>query len=249
MVQDKRNGRIFLAVDMQLDAAGLWKFKHNSGDVTTVNKAGETVMKLYHDTKDSGWTMNDQGDVFNEKGNKTQYHVIIQGDPAQNFRNLGDIYDGNTKVGNIYLRKTKPPFNVADTGYIWLTHSDDNGKTWSSPVNISNQFKEDWMKFIGVGPGVGIQTKNGNLVIPIYFLNKQNAEMPAVIISSDGGKTWTRSKSPQNAGTFEANTERINSTDRGYTPMIESQLVELDNGDLKLFTRNSKIKRRKINIY
>ncbi|MEB4494418.1 exo-alpha-sialidase [Pasteurella multocida] len=118
---------------------------------------------------------------------------------------------------------------------MWLTYSDDNGKTWVNPIDITSQVKKDWMRFFGTGPGVGIQTKNGNLVLPVYYSNLSGMESAALIISQDGGKSWELGKSP--------NDTRLNGYDSRTSPsntnrLTEAQLVELDNGDIKLFMRN-----------
>lgn len=89
--------------------------------------------------------------------------------------------------------------------------------------------------FFGTGPGVGIQTKNGNLVLPVYYSNLSGMESAALIISQDGGKSWELGKSP--------NDTRLNGYDSRTSPsntnrLTEAQLVELDNGDIKLFMRN-----------
>ncbi|HDR1069702.1 TPA: exo-alpha-sialidase, partial [Pasteurella multocida] len=127
------------------------------------------------------------------------------------------------------------PFVAPNTAYIWLTYSDDNGKTWVNPIDITSQVKKDWMRFFGTGPGVGIQTKNGNLVLPVYYSNLSGMESAALIISQDGGKSWELGKSP--------NDTRLNGYDSRTSPsntnrLTEAQLVELDNGDIKLFMRN-----------
>lgn len=104
---------------------------------------------------------------------------------------MGDIYnERNEKVGNIYLKDRNTPFLAINTAYVWLIHSDDNGKTWSNPIDLSAQVKKDWMKFFGTGPGVGIQTKNGSLLFPIYYTNQHGKQSSALVISKDGGKTW-----------------------------------------------------------
>ncbi|HDR1886246.1 TPA: exo-alpha-sialidase, partial [Pasteurella multocida] len=147
-------------------------------------------------------------------------------------------------LGNIYLKKegknAKVPFTAPHISYFWLTHSDDNGKTWSQPIDLTAQVKKDWMRFFGTGPGVGIQTQNGNLLFPIYYINRQGKQSAALIISRDGGNTWDLGQSPNDnrPDLYGQNSETLSRSNAGYE-LTESQLVELDNGDLKLFMRNT----------
>ena len=79
-------------------------------------------------------------------------------------------------------------------------HSDDDGRSWSKPVEISQVFEKyrpqfDW-KIIATGPGHGIQLKNGRLVVPIWMATgaKQGYQhypsVTAVTYSDDHGQTW-----------------------------------------------------------
>ena len=85
---------------------------------------------------------------------------------------------------------------VLNTSYLWMVTSDDDGKTWSDPVDITPQVKEDWCLFFGTGPGVGIQLHTGDydgrLVVPIYTANSNvgGSQSSAVIYSDDHGATW-----------------------------------------------------------
>ncbi|XWY20583.1 exo-alpha-sialidase [Bisgaard Taxon 45] len=250
MVQDKRNGRIFLAVDMFPESSGLsvekdhGVTKYGSG---YVNINGKKYLQLYEDSqsKQYKWTVRENGEVFDEYDRKTDFRVVVEGNSEFKFKNLGDVYDSkNNKLGNIYLKKTgdnsKVPFVAPSTSYFWLTYSDDNGKTWANPVDLTPQVKKDWMRFFGTGPGVGIQTKNGNLLLPVYYINEQGKQSSALIISKDGGKTWDLGQSPNDSRSdlWGQNSRNLKTNSMGHE-LTESQLVELENGDLKLFMRNT----------
>jgi sialidase-1 len=77
------------------------------------------------------------------------------------------------------------------TRTVWVTKSDDDGLTWASPVEITRDVKKaDWTWY-ATGPGVGIQTKAGRLVIPCDNCVKgSKVQQSHVITSDDGGKTW-----------------------------------------------------------
>jgi len=73
---------------------------------------------------------------------------------------------------------------------VWNMFSDDNGATWSSPVNISETVQPEGTLWDGTGPGNGIQLKKapykGRLVIPANGYT---------IYSNDHGETWIGGKS------------------------------------------------------
>jgi sialidase-1 len=77
------------------------------------------------------------------------------------------------------------------TRTVWVTRSDDDGLTWAKPVEITRDVKKDDWTWYATGPGVGIRTKNGRLVVPCDNYVKGSKERQAhVILSDDGGKTW-----------------------------------------------------------
>lgn len=83
--------------------------------------------------------------------------------------------------------------------------SDDDGATWSKPVEITATFEQfrkdyDW-KVIATGPGHGIQLTHGphkgRLLVPVWMSlgTGNHAHRPSVastIYSDDHGKTWQR---------------------------------------------------------
>ena len=77
--------------------------------------------------------------------------------------------------------------------------SEDDGVTWSAPVEITATFEKvrpvyHW-KVLATGPGHGIQLRSGRLLIPVWLSTGTggHAHRPSVtttIYSDDGGKTW-----------------------------------------------------------
>jgi sialidase-1 len=106
----------------------------------------------------------------------------------------------------------------AGTRTVWTMKSDDDGVTWSSPVEITPAVKAaDW-GWYATGPGVGIQTASGRLVVPANH-SESGIHRSHLIFSDDGGKSW-RLGASADAGTNE------------------SQVVELTDGRLLLNMRN-----------
>ena len=154
------------------------------------------------------------------------------------MQEIGNLYKEGEYKGNIYMLKNGPDkgeLTVLNTTYLWMVYSDDDGATWSDPVDITPQVKKDWMLFLGTGPGVGIQLDNGNLVVPVYHSNSNvgASQSSAVIISKDGGETWTIGESPQKLRGYDPSTM----TSGGM--LTESQAVQLNNGNVLLFMRNN----------
>lgn len=100
--------------------------------------------------------------------------------------------------------------------------------------------KEDWMKFCGTGPGFGIEIQNGEhagrLVFPIYYTNNGGFQSSACIYSDDGGVTWQRGMSPNDArGEGMGDSQNPNFSQQ----LTESQIIELNSGNLLQFMRNT----------
>lgn len=78
--------------------------------------------------------------------------------------------------------------------------SDDDGRTFSAPVEITStfdQFQKDYAwKVFATGPGHGIQLRNGRLLVPVWLstseTNPHKPSVAATIYSDDHGKTWKR---------------------------------------------------------
>jgi len=102
----------------------------------------------------------------------------------------------------------------------WIMRSDDDGETWSEPVEITETTKlPDWTWY-ATGPGCGIQLKSGRLVIPCdHAVAVSKMYRSHVIYSDDQGESW------QLGGVVG---ENVN----------ECQVVELQDGSLLINMRS-----------
>lgn len=116
---------------------------------------------------------------------------------------------------------SKPGLLPKETSQFILVKSEDDGLTWSKPINITSQIKDPKWHLLLQGPGKGITMNNGTLVFPAQF--KDESEMPhsTIIYSEDRGKTW-----------------KIGTGAKPNT--TEAQVVELENGDLMLNMRDNR---------
>jgi sialidase-1 len=82
----------------------------------------------------------------------------------------------------------------------WM-HSEDDGKTFSQPIDITGTFEkfqpEYAWKVLATGPGHGIQLHNGRLVVPVWLStgtvgHGHRPSSVSVIYSDDHGRTWNR---------------------------------------------------------
>jgi hypothetical protein len=74
---------------------------------------------------------------------------------------------------------------------VWATKSDDDGATWTPPTEITKDVRKPNWTWYATGPGIGIQLKNGRLVIPCdHQIAGSKAQHAHVIVSDDAGKTW-----------------------------------------------------------
>jgi sialidase-1 len=110
------------------------------------------------------------------------------------------------------------------TRTVWVTRSDDDGATWSRPVEITKDVKKPNWTWYGTGQGVGIQTRSGRLVLPGEAREAQTRKSLSLVFASDDhGKTWKL------GGTVGDS-------------FGESQVVELADGTLLLNMRNHDVR-------
>lgn len=81
--------------------------------------------------------------------------------------------------------------DVNHTAQLVLVKSTDDGKTWSEPINITEQVKHPEWYFLLQGPGRGITMEDGTLVFPIQYIGKGRIPNAGIMYSKDRGETWT----------------------------------------------------------
>lgn len=114
-----------------------------------------------------------------------------------------------------------PGMDEQHTGQLVMVKSDDDGKTWSEPINVTPQVKDPSWYLLLQGPGRGITMEDGTLVFASQYKDSNRIPNAGIIYSKDHGKTWKISKHA-----------RTNTT--------EAQVVELEPGVLMLNMRDNR---------
>lgn len=182
---------------------------HDSGDIDL----------LVRRSTDNGQTWNPQQCVWDDDG-----HTC--GNPSA-------VVDRDT--GTIWLLMTwnrgddAEPEIIAgtsqDTRRVFVSHSTDDGVTWSDPREITRDVKRDDWTWYATGPGNGIQLQQGphqgRLMIPCDHIEAHSKRYYShVIVSDDHGTTWQLGgRTPE---------DQVN----------ECSVVELPGGRLLLNMRN-----------
>ena len=73
----------------------------------------------------------------------------------------------------------------------WVLSSTDDGLTWSSPVDLTATLKRPDWTWYSLGPGIGIHTRDGRLVIPgNHAVVGTGVHRSHLVFSTDHGRTW-----------------------------------------------------------
>ncbi|MEJ5995631.1 sialidase family protein [Pedobacter sp. Du54] len=158
---------------------------------------------------------------------------------AEPTSNATPIVDKNGTIHLLYQRGYAQAFYIK---------SEDDGKTWTEPVDVTyvfNEFKSvyNW-KVLAPGPGHAIQLENGRLVVPIWLADSDKllphkSHRPsciATIYSDDYGRTWKRG-------------DIVATNNPDFKNPSETVAVQLTDGRVMLNIRNETAKHRRAVSY
>lgn len=228
LMEDKETGTIYMFYCHTPGGIGLVLSEPGIGFT-------ESGRRQLYDKEGNEYHLHENGQVYDDKGNITGFHVDDEGYVS---------FQGE-RQGNIYFKKGIDPNESlleARTSFLQMVKSEDDGETWTEPIELNNMVKEEWMKFIGTGPGFGIQLKEGDykgrLVLPIYFSNEGGHLSCACIYSDDHGVTWKRGESPNDGRQLDGEALTAHHINKNRQYLTESQVVELPLGELRYYLRN-----------
>ena len=125
------------------------------------------------------------------------------------------------KPGQMLWNSSEAGMTPEETGQLMLVKSEDDGVTWSRPINITSQIKDPEWKLMFNGPGKGITMRDGTLVFAGQYKDENDMPHSTIIYSKDKGETW------------EIGTGAKSNT-------TEAQVVELNDGSLMLNMRDNR---------
>ena len=155
-----------------------------------------TIDILLRRSTDGGKTWGPRANIANVPGPKAKNPVAL----AQKLATPGEV-TYNNPVAIAHATGGVTFLFCLEYARCFMMHSDDDGVTWSQPLEITGTFDKfrpeyDW-KVLATGPGHGIQLKTGRLVVPVWISlgtggHAHRPSVTSVIYSDDLGRTWSR---------------------------------------------------------
>ena len=200
-----------------------------------------------YNSHDPGTQGNDIDLVYKRStdGGKTWSEMMVLDDPGERWSSCNPVtlLDRATERVWLFHNRTKPDRSSSsarvgtDDAQAWARYSQDNGLTWSEPIDLTAIARdvELWGSAF-FGPGGAVQNSKGRLIVPVsQTTGKGDGDERSTpttwtaftIYSDDHGETWTRGQ-------------------LASSPTSENQLVELADGNLLMDARQDEGPTRRI---
>ena len=171
-------------------------------------------------------------------GGKTWSRMLVLDDPGERWSSCNPATVVDRTSGRVWLLhgRNKPDRSSltvrpgTDDAQAWARYSEDNGLSWSEPVDITRAVRDvDRWGGAYFGPGGAIQDSRGRLIFPVAKITARKdaqgnltpgAWTAFALYSEDHGRTWQRGQLAKHSTS-------------------ESQLVELADGTLLMDSRQS----------
>lgn len=155
---------------------------------------------------------------------KIDIRIMKSIDGGDSFQEINKIYgNGNTMNNPVFIAKGDVIHFLYCENYRKVFHimSDDEGKSWSEPSEITDIFGKLPHTVVAVGPGHGVVTPKGTMVTPVWLAynpEDEFAHKPSYLVtiySEDNGETWHCGDVIDNERLFDANETAIALTKDG----------------------------------
>jgi len=224
ILEDKQNTTLYILNNSHPDCLHPFESKVGSSQI---EHHGEMYFIIESSTHKYYGHKN--GQIFSESFEKTKY----------TYDEEYNLFCNKKYVDNLF--NSDSPLKIYQSTYTLLTHSHDDGITWSKP-KILNDLKQSHMKSLNVAPGIGIQIENGDykgrLCFPLYYYNLNGYASSLITFSDDHGETWYLGESVNDDRFYKGRLLHSKSISQEDEMLTECQIVEMPNGYLKLFMRN-----------
>jgi sialidase-1 len=114
---------------------------------------------------------------------------------------------------------SEPGYEIGKSAQLLMVHSQDDGRTWSQPQNLTRTLKKEAWWLLAPSPQQGINLADGTLVMPAEGRDAQGIPFATLLVSDDHGATWTVGEPAFSGGN-------------------ECQAVQLGDGSIMLNMRN-----------
>jgi sialidase-1 len=132
----------------------------------------------------------DKGDIdivvrtSKDNGNKWSRMRVVHDDGRNTVGNPCPVFD--KKTGDVWLAFCR------NNNKVFVTRSRNNGRSWSDPLEITDQVSRRNWAWYATGPGHGLQLRNGRLLIPCNHKEKGLFKRTrSHIFYSDDGNYWS----------------------------------------------------------
>lgn len=156
------------------------------------------TLLLYHEARRtrSDWSLMDILLTRSEDFGKTCGAAIVLASGTAEKPTVNNpvmVQDQTDRIHLLYCRD----YSI-EGGGVWRRYSDDDGLTWSEPIEITAFTRPDFHHAFAPGPGHGICAADGTLLCPVWmvprsYMSPLRAHKPSVagvFYSRDNGETW-----------------------------------------------------------
>lgn len=179
-------GNIDIGVSRSIDGGNTWEPMHIALDMGTYGN----LPQKFNGVSDACILVDKNSDAIYIAG--CWMHGVIDEKTGKVVENLTSESTNWNHQWRNYGSLTG--FDIKRTSQFLITKSIDDGKTWSEPLNITEQAKKNEWHLLAPAPGSGITLDDGTLIFPSQGKDKNQHPFSCITYSKDGGLNWKTSE-------------------------------------------------------